>query len=875
MRTLTKHGVTAPTTWAVHGPVSTASMRGRRGVVAGAMSAAEYYKSQPTPRLASDGSVVHVADDGPNAQGVAAAATPPSTPYRVWPTKRVSHPAGRVSPDFSWDSGNDSDREGDTGPLAASEARVARASGSGSGALAEAPEKVHVQFSVPQYCTSFGQVLKVVGALEELGAWVPEKAPAMRWHEGHTWTLDVELPVGNVSFKVVMQDEGGAMRWEDGLDRTVNIPAITEVATGAPSGAGSAPVSNVGVACPWGDTQFTRVSAQPDREFLRRQLQAVEARVEALRQKRQRAAERRVAAALLASRVGAPRAALTAGVAPISASSNGGQVQVPLLDPSQLARITMRQPSSGVTAEDDVEPRLGRLMDDTASEEQRGQLSRPRTPALSDVQRAAAYYDSISVQTSPNDSPSASPDSLSSSNSMISLSSFEEAVVAGSWGLDSSTTVTPLPESLSERVLGATVDHLLAATHAALDREGPPPAAVAMGVAECEARRAAAFLGELQAAAAALEQEAGLAPGSSNGELLSGTEAAGSVPGVLQQPLSPQGPAQITMTITPAPGASSSDEARQRWQSVVRRVLDEVVALDDGTLVFRADSLRSADIDPQQMLMAALERARSRGPAPASHPVIVIEEEEQEEDEQQQQHTAEIETDGRQESHGHGNATPPAPAAGAAESMASHAAPPRSGAVPKLSTIRPQAPTSASLSTRRGLAETAPAPLPPAAVAEGVSSTVVQAAAAIPAASAVQLQPQEVSQLQARIEAKAATRRALAAKDAVIEAAATQTISQIDAPSSKQHEAAVATTASAVAANVAHTGEPCATANPVTPTHEKLPEPEAFVRKDATMEPTEAPADSRKALVAARAAVLAAIAASMHSVGKPPSKAAR
>jgi len=42
--------------------------------------------------------------------------------------------------------------------------------GSGGG-----PSKVPVQFVVPEYLTHWGQVLKVVGSLEELGNWKVEK----------------------------------------------------------------------------------------------------------------------------------------------------------------------------------------------------------------------------------------------------------------------------------------------------------------------------------------------------------------------------------------------------------------------------------------------------------------------------------------------------------------------------------------------------------------------------------------------------------------------------------------------------------------------------------------------------------------------------
>lgn len=58
----------------------------------------------------------------------------------------------------------------------------------------------------------------------------------MQWNEGHTWTLDVQLPVGAVNFKVVMHDQpNSAVRWEQGEDRSVLIPETTTV-TGAPVG---------------------------------------------------------------------------------------------------------------------------------------------------------------------------------------------------------------------------------------------------------------------------------------------------------------------------------------------------------------------------------------------------------------------------------------------------------------------------------------------------------------------------------------------------------------------------------------------------------------------------------------------------------------
>jgi hypothetical protein len=62
------------------------------------------------------------------------------------------------------------------------------------------------------------------------------QAPSMQWNEGHTWTLDVQLPVGAVNFKIVMHDQPNSnVRWELGDDRSVLIPETTTV-TGAPVG---------------------------------------------------------------------------------------------------------------------------------------------------------------------------------------------------------------------------------------------------------------------------------------------------------------------------------------------------------------------------------------------------------------------------------------------------------------------------------------------------------------------------------------------------------------------------------------------------------------------------------------------------------------
>jgi hypothetical protein len=57
----------------------------------------------------------------------------------------------------------------------------------------------------------------------------------MEWNEGHTWTLNVQLPVGAVNFKVVMSEAHGGVRWEQGENRSMLIPETTSV-SGAPVG---------------------------------------------------------------------------------------------------------------------------------------------------------------------------------------------------------------------------------------------------------------------------------------------------------------------------------------------------------------------------------------------------------------------------------------------------------------------------------------------------------------------------------------------------------------------------------------------------------------------------------------------------------------
>ncbi len=109
-------------------------------------AAARYYRDKPTPRLNPDGTVVTLAPP--------AAPAPPSAPTTPGGSREATPSPGS--------------------PLSSADLVP-----SSSSSLEVAPDRVQVTFVVPEYVTSYGQVLKVVGALEELGAWSPDKVGAL------------------------------------------------------------------------------------------------------------------------------------------------------------------------------------------------------------------------------------------------------------------------------------------------------------------------------------------------------------------------------------------------------------------------------------------------------------------------------------------------------------------------------------------------------------------------------------------------------------------------------------------------------------------------------------------------------------------------
>ncbi|KAH7648237.1 glucan 1 [Cryptosporidium bovis] len=85
-----------------------------------------------------------------------------------------------------------------------------------------------IKFSV-KYETKFGQDLRVVGNIKELGDWDVEKSLSMTWTEGSFWTVSVKiLPTNNtenIEYKYILVDNNprNSYNWEPGKNHSVQI----------------------------------------------------------------------------------------------------------------------------------------------------------------------------------------------------------------------------------------------------------------------------------------------------------------------------------------------------------------------------------------------------------------------------------------------------------------------------------------------------------------------------------------------------------------------------------------------------------------------------------------------------------------------------
>jgi Starch binding domain len=78
-----------------------------------------------------------------------------------------------------------------------------------AGSTAEScmPVQLHVHKHV-----EYGDAIRAVGALPELGAWEPERAPSLTWCEGDLWSGSLCLPVTEEPIKFKVRRRRAEMR---------------------------------------------------------------------------------------------------------------------------------------------------------------------------------------------------------------------------------------------------------------------------------------------------------------------------------------------------------------------------------------------------------------------------------------------------------------------------------------------------------------------------------------------------------------------------------------------------------------------------------------------------------------------------------------
>lgn len=82
-------------------------------------------------------------------------------------------------------------------------------------------EKVRVKFQLQKEC-AFGEHFLLVGDSPMLGLWDPESAVPMNWSEGHIWSAEMLMPVGQlVNFKFILKSSTEEVMWQPGPDRNV------------------------------------------------------------------------------------------------------------------------------------------------------------------------------------------------------------------------------------------------------------------------------------------------------------------------------------------------------------------------------------------------------------------------------------------------------------------------------------------------------------------------------------------------------------------------------------------------------------------------------------------------------------------------------
>ncbi len=93
--------------------------------------------------------------------------------------------------------------------------------------MAKAMNATVLRINVPEYKTSPGNWLAVVGSLDELGSWQPSAAARLKWLPGHEWVGDVVLPEHySGAFEYKVRRAGGAQ--EEGSRRAAPLRVLAD-----------------------------------------------------------------------------------------------------------------------------------------------------------------------------------------------------------------------------------------------------------------------------------------------------------------------------------------------------------------------------------------------------------------------------------------------------------------------------------------------------------------------------------------------------------------------------------------------------------------------------------------------------------------------
>lgn len=97
------------------------------------------------------------------------------------------------------------------------------------GDLVETVQVISVRFRVKKQ-VNFGEILRMVGGHESMGAWSLRRSPALKWTKGDIWeSEDLELPVDGVFvYKYVVTDAADAskpMAWQKGNNQVLTLRA--------------------------------------------------------------------------------------------------------------------------------------------------------------------------------------------------------------------------------------------------------------------------------------------------------------------------------------------------------------------------------------------------------------------------------------------------------------------------------------------------------------------------------------------------------------------------------------------------------------------------------------------------------------------------